>query len=231
MSHESAQAGGIPRRRALDGLRAVAVAGVLLYHGGVSWAGGGFLGVDLFFVLSGFLIMSLLLAEQRRSGRLGLRAFWGARARRLLPAVALLLVAVLWVLPAFGVRWGARVSGDAWATAAYASNWRFIASGQSYVDQAAGPSPLLHTWSLAIEEQWYLALPVVLVLASRLRRPARFLAILFVAAAAASATLGWRLHAAGGDPSRSFFGTDTRAQELLVGALAALWGGHLVWRP
>ena len=84
---------GIPRRRSLDGLRALAVTGVLLYHGGVSWAGGGFLGVDLFFVLSGFLIMSLLLEEQRRTGRLRLRSFWGARARRLLPAIALLLVA------------------------------------------------------------------------------------------------------------------------------------------
>lgn len=231
MRHETAETVGIPRRRALDGLRAVAVAAVLLYHGNVSWARGGFLGVDLFFVLSGFLIMSLLLAEQRRTGRLRLRAFWGARARRLLPAVALLLVAVLWVLPAFGVRWGGRVTGDAWATAAYASNWWFIASKQSYVDQAAGPSPLLHTWSLAIEEQWYLVLPLVLVLSARMRRPTRFLATLLALAAVASVALAWWLRPAGGDPSRAFFGTDTRAQELLVGALAALWVGHLVWRP
>ena len=222
---------GIPRRRSLDGLRALAVTGVLLYHGGVSWAGGGFLGVDLFFVLSGFLIMSLLLEEQRRTGRLGLRSFWGARARRLLPAIALLLVTVLWVLPLLGVRWGSGVAGDAWATATYVSNWWFIASGDSYVEQAYGPSPLLHTWSLAIEEQWYVVLPLLLVLAFRARVSRRLLTLALALCTVASVALAWWLHPAGADPTRAYFGTDTRVQALLVGALAALLVGDLVWHP
>ena len=219
---------GLPHRPALDGLRALAVGAVLLYHGGVSWAAGGFLGVDLFFVLSGFLVTSLLLAEERRTGRLDLPAFWAARARRLLPAVAVLLVTVLWVLPASGVRWGGPVRGDAWATATYVSNWWFIGSGQSYVEQAGGPSPLLHTWSLAIEEQWYLVLPLVLAPVLRRGWSMRSVATVLALAAAASAAAAWWLRPDGADPSRAFFGTDTRLQALLVGALAAtLLGG--VW--
>ncbi|MGH3330445.1 MAG: acyltransferase family protein [Nocardioidaceae bacterium] len=223
--------GGIPRRRPLDGLRALAVTGVLLYHGGVSWADGGFLGVDLFFVLSGFLIMSLLLDEQRRTGRLDLMAFWGARARRLLPAVALLLVVVLWVLPALGARWGQRVAGDAWAAAGYVSNWWFIGSDDSYVDQANGPSPLLHTWSLAIEEQWYVVLPLLLVLAFRLGLSRRLLTFALLLSTVGSAAMAWWLHPADADPSRAYFGTDTRVQALLVGSLAALLVGGSVWHP
>ena len=139
---------------ALDGLRAVAVLAVMLYHGGVSIAGGGFLGVDVFFVLSGFLITTLLLLEFEAGGRLNLPAFWGRRARRLLPALFLVLIAVLIYGAFLRGEAASTVRLDVLATLFYVSNWWFIASGNSYFEQFQDPSPLTHTWSLAIEEQW-----------------------------------------------------------------------------
>ena len=148
---------------ALDGLRAIAVVAVLLYHNGGAGAPGGFLGVDIFFVLSGFLITSLLLKEYEHRRGIDLLAFWGRRARRLLPALLVLLAGIslyaVFVAEA-SERHGIRVDG--FATLFYVENWRLVLAHSSYFDQFAAPSPLKHAWSLAIEEQWYLVWPIAL---------------------------------------------------------------------
>ena len=209
---------------ALDGLRAVAVLAVMLYHGGVSIAGGGFLGVDVFFVLSGFLITTLLLLEFEAGGRLNLPAFWGRRARRLLPALFLVLIAVLIYGAFLRGEAASTVRLDVLATLFYVSNWWFIASGNSYFEQFQDPSPLTHTWSLAIEEQWYLLLPLVLVLLLPRIRGRRWWAAIFGALALLSAGLMALLYTPGSDPSREYYGTDTRLLALLIGAgLASLF--------
>jgi peptidoglycan/LPS O-acetylase OafA/YrhL len=159
---------------ALDGLRALAVIAVLLYHGNVSWARGGYFGVDAFFVLSGFLITSLLLGEWRSSQRIDLRAFWTRRARRLLPAVVLVVAAV-----AGYAGTAARpielhqLRRDAFSTLGYVANWNQIFSHQSYFEQYAAPSPLRHVWSLAIEEQFYVLWPLVVFGLLRVGRGSR----------------------------------------------------------
>src|SRR5215212_4886107 len=152
----------LPYIPALDGLRALAVGAVLLYHAGVGWAGGGFLGVDLFLVLSGYLITTLLVLEHDGTRRIDLPAFWARRARRLLPALFLTVAAVVVVAPfALSRLQFDRVRSDGLATLLYVANWRLIFSGQSYFEQFSEPSPFRHTWSLAIEEQWYLLWPLV----------------------------------------------------------------------
>ncbi len=209
---------------ALDGLRAAAVAAVLLYHGDVAWARGGYLGVDAFFVLSGFLITSLLLAEWRTSRANDLPSFWRRRARRLLPALFLVLGAVA----LFAATWAPvdmldRLRGDAFATLGYVANWRFVTSSQSYFAQFTSPSPLQHVWSLAIEEQFYLVWPPVFLLLLHLTRGSRrALLAITTGLAAVSALLMFVLFAPGADPSRVYYGTDTRAQSLLIGAALAL---------
>ncbi len=217
---------GLPYLPALDGVRAAAVVAVLLYHAGVDWLPGGYLGVDTFFVLSGFLITGLLLAEWQRTDRIALGAFWARRARRLLPALLLVLFGVAayaaLVAPAHELE---SVRLDSIATLFYGANWRFVASGQGYFDQFLTPSPLLHTWSLAIEEQFYLVWPLVVLAWLRLRRGRTAgLVWLCVGLAAASATAMAVLAPGDGDPSRAYYGTDTRAQAVLVGAaLAVVW--------
>jgi hypothetical protein len=132
---------------ALDGLRGLAVLAVVLYHAGVSWLPGGLLGVDAFFLLSGFLITGLLLAERRNTGRIDLRHFWERRARRLLPALVLLVVLVSILVATTGTATQQhRYPKDAFAALAYVANWRFAFSHQGYFS-AASPSPLLHLWS------------------------------------------------------------------------------------
>jgi peptidoglycan/LPS O-acetylase OafA/YrhL len=208
---------------ALDGVRAFAVLGVLAYHGDESWARGGFLGVDAFFVLSGYLITSLLLSEQAKTSRISLRTFYARRARRLLPALLLVLGAVV----AFGgLLWTGdqliALRGDVWGALGYFSNWKFLASGQSYFQQVGAPSPLRHLWSLAIEEQWYFIWPALLALLLWWRWSLKLILALTVTLTLSSATLMAVLYQPGHDTSRVYYGTDTRAQSLLVGAALAI---------
>jgi len=219
---------GLRYMPALDGLRAVAVMAVLLYHADVGWARGGYFGVDAFFVLSGFLITGLLLGEGQATGHIDLKAFWIRRARRLLPALALVLAGVaLYAATAASPVELARLRRDGLSTLFYAANWNQIAAHQSYFEQFAAPSALRHTWSLAIEEQFYLLWPLVIfaVLRRRISRRALFAGCGVLALG--SAVLMGALYQPGHDPSRVYYGTDTRAQSLLIGAmLACLFAGR-----
>jgi len=209
---------------ALDGIRAVAVAAVLCFHQGLSWAPGGFLGVEAFFVLSGFLITSLLLTEWSGSGRISLGNFWGRRARRLLPALFCVVVACAiyerlagptGAVPDFGA--------DVLATALYVANWHQIWTGSGYFAQTGLVSPLQHTWSLAIEEQFYLIWPLVLLGLLKLTRSVRLLFGITVIGAVASAVEMAVLYGPqGAGLNRVYYGTDTRAQALLAGAALAM---------
>jgi peptidoglycan/LPS O-acetylase OafA/YrhL len=214
------------RFSALDGIRALAVMAVLCYHAGVSWTGGGLLGVDVFFVLSGFLITSLLCRELVRTTTIRLGSFWAQRARRLLPALIILILGVAAYAYAFrnSIDVGA-VRGDALATLLYVANWHFIFSDQGYFVQTAAPSPLLHTWSLAVEEQYYLVWPLVALFVVR-RWGLRALAITAGVGAVASAALMVSMYEAGFSIDRLYYGTDTRAQALLVGSFLGAVGSH-----
>jgi peptidoglycan/LPS O-acetylase OafA/YrhL len=218
---------------ALDGVRAFAVAGVLAYHLGFGWASGGYLGVDLFFVLSGFLITTLLLEEWAGTGGIRLGAFWARRARRLLPALFLVLAAIaLYVVleGQFGPPGSTAqidlggLRGDALATLFYFANWHAIFAHQSYFAQFLSPSPLGHTWSLAIEEQFYLLWPLVLIVLLRLAkgRWRRWGVILTIAGICVSALLMAVHFHPGADPTRDYFGTDTRIFDMLAGATVAM---------
>lgn len=205
---------------ALDGIRAIAVLAVLLYHGGVAFLPGGFLGVDVFFVLSGYLITSLLLLEHDRTGTLRLKNFWIRRIRRLMPALVLMVAAVLVLFPMLGVEWPPSTRGDALAALLYVSNWWFVLRGESYAQAFEDPSPFQHTWSLAIEEQWYLFLPVVLFVLFRSQVGRRSLGWLLALGAVGSAALMAAVQSSS-DGSRAYYGTDSRLQGLLVGAVLA----------
>ena len=249
----------------LNGIRALSVLAIIAFHSGLSWIPGGYYGVDAFFVLSGFLITALLLAEWGASGRIGLRRFWGRRARRLLPAL-FLLVAVIGIVMATmpGVFSTPDAFENAFWTVFYGSNWYLVHTGVPYFSLSSQPSPWTHTWSLAIEEQFYLLWPIVLLVVlglgtrrggagpSRLNRACHFrrrsafidrgrakrrrLHLLFVLACfgvLASAAEMAHLAPHGYD-ARAYYGTDTRAQALLVGAAIAvgikLWEKP-VWLP
>ena len=215
----------LSRYPALDGLRGLAVGGVLAFHGGFAWAKGGFLGVSAFFTLSGFLITTLLLAEHRRSGRIALRRFWARRFRRLLPAslVALAGVVVFGIFVADAEQAHA-LRGDGLAALGYVANWRFVFSGKSYASLFSSPSPLQHFWSLAIEEQFYVVFPLLVAAVLVVGRGSRrVLAGVLGGLAVASIGATFILYTPGFDPSRVYYGTDTRAVELLAGALLAIW--------
>lgn len=215
----------LPYLPGLDGMRAVAVIAVLVYHAGAAWLPGGFLGVDVFFVLSGYLITSLLLAEWRARGRVDLKRFWLRRARRLLPALYLVLAATLAYAVVFLPEEVAGLREDVLAALGYVTNWYLIFANESYFEAVGRPSLLKHLWSLAVEEQFYLLWPLVFLgTAAAWRRRRAF----FVAAggAAASALLMAALYVPDADPSRVYYGTDTRASALLIGAALAF-----VWAP
>ncbi|HYX44129.1 MAG TPA: acyltransferase family protein [Acidimicrobiales bacterium] len=210
----------------------MAVIAVLAYHADLRSAQGGFLGVDVFFVLSGFLVTALLLTERQRFGHFSLSRFWGRRARRLLPAVAVLLAAVAVAVPLLAPDQGYRLRGDLGAALAYVSNWRLIFEHQSYF-QATGRPPLLqHLWSLAVEEQFYVLWPVLLGVGLRLTGRRRRVGAAAIVVAAGSTVLMAVLHDPTADPSRVYYGTDTRLTALLVGAaLACFWPARTAKRP
>ena len=210
-------------RPAIDGLRAIAVVAVMIGHLNEEFLPGGWLGVDVFFVISGYLITSLLLRERTFTGRVDLVGFWMARARRLLPALFLVLGAVLLAARFIGLP--ARreaVSGDVLSTIFYVANWRMLVSDEAYFASIANPSPLRHAWSLAVEEQYYLIFPPLLLLLLTLVRSRNRLALALTALATASAVLMGILYTPGLEPTRVYYGTDTRAFELLIGAVAGV---------
>ena len=207
---------------ALDGIRALGIVLVLFFHGGFSWAGGGFFGVDVFFVLSGFLITGLLVSEYRQNAGIGLARFWGHRVRRLVPALLVLLAGIAlyaaFLAPSDTL---AQLRGDALATLFYVNNWHLVTGGQGYFAALNTPRPLLHTWSLSIEEQFYLVWPLVVLGVLRWSRSLRTLLVVTVVGAVASAVAMAVVFGDGSGESRAYYGTDTRAQALLIGAALA----------
>jgi peptidoglycan/LPS O-acetylase OafA/YrhL len=212
----------------LDGVRALAVAAVVAYHVGTTSdtnvLPGGFLGVDVFFVLSGYLITSLLIVEARRTRHISIGQFYLRRARRLLPALYALLLAVAAVGAIWLPQQAARIRGDIAAAVTYSTNWWLIAQNGSYFGGGGGDRPqlLTHLWSLAVEEQFYLVWPIVLVVCFRIKAGRGVLLPLVLLGVAASTTAAAMLYVPFSDPSRSYYGTDTRALAPLLGAALAL---------
>jgi peptidoglycan/LPS O-acetylase OafA/YrhL len=203
-------------------MRGLAVLAVLVFHGGFSWASGGFLGVSTFFTLSGFLITTLLLRERSRNGAIGLKRFWARRFRRLMPAALVCLTGVI----VFGATIATpaqlvNLRGDMVASLFYVANWRFIADGASYAELFAAPSPVLHFWSLAIEEQFYLVFPLIVAAVLAAAKGSRkLLAGILVAATVAS--IGYTAFLAQSNVDAAYYSTFSRAAELLLGALLAM---------
>ncbi|MCQ4088009.1 acyltransferase family protein [Saccharibacillus sp. JS10] len=209
----------------LDGLRALAVLAVIVYHLHTEWAPGGLLGVTMFFVLSGYLITDILLSQWDRNGKFDMKDFWIRRAKRLLPAMLVVVFAtILWSLIVDRTRLPAMI-GDVPAALLYYSNWWSIFHEVSYF-QSFGPlSPLGHLWSLAVEEQFYIFWPILLGIGLILAQKKRAkLALVLAGLAFASALAMAIMYRPGEDPSRVYYGTDTRLFSLLIGAaLAVVW--------
>lgn len=222
----------LPYLAALDGLRTLALLAVLLDHGGVTAARGGHFGVTVFFVLSGFLVTSLLVIERYETGTIDLRSFWARRARRLVPASLAFFAFTLAYVAFAGDRSPSTIVGDGIAALGWVANWRFILSDRSYGDMFADPTPFAHVWSLAVEEQFYLLFPIVAVAVLGRRSAARTgrLAVALVTTIAGATLFVWSQYD-GTDPWGLYYGTHTRVAELAVGALLALVlvrRGHLV---
>ena len=219
--HVTAPAEPRRHRPALDGVRAVAVYLVLLFHSGWSAAGGGFIGVDVFFVLSGFLITTVLFDDIDDTGRIRFGRFYARRARRLLPAAVVTVTATSVVFLAIaGVIERLPLVRDAQSALLYVANWHFLHAQNDYFATGVSKSPFLHFWSLGIEEQFYVVYPLLLLLlmwAGRRRRwvPLAGLAVLFVLSVVA------QVHWASADPNHAYYGTDARAYQLLAGGLLA----------
>jgi peptidoglycan/LPS O-acetylase OafA/YrhL len=217
------QARSLGYQPALDGLRAVAVGLVIAYHLGYSGVAGGYIGVEVFFVLSGWLVCALLMNEHQRTGGIRLTSFWLRRARRLLPAMVMVTVGTVVVASVVQPERLAELRTQGVAALAYHLNWRLVLDERSYFEAAGGPSALEHLWSLSIEEQFYLVFPLLcgFVLTRRSRKHAVGLVL---GAALAATVVRLVLFEPGVDPSRIYFGTDTRAAGLLLGvALGVFW--------
>ncbi len=210
-----------PYEPALDGLRAFAVALVVWFHARPEQLPGGFLGVSVFFTLSGYLICRLVLDEVDRTGGLSLAGFWSRRYRRLIPASAALLLGVAAITALRPLVWGrapSSVGADVVAAFAQVANWWFWLSGQTYSARFVPPSPVQHFWSLAVEEQFYLLFPLIVVATCRLREGRRLLAGVL-----AAATIGsWLVMGLGAVGDRIYYGTDARFAEIALGCLLAL---------
>jgi peptidoglycan/LPS O-acetylase OafA/YrhL len=213
----------------VEGLRAVAVGAVVLFHSHVGFVSGGFTGVDVFYVISGFLITGLLLAEQLRSGRLSIPGFYARRCRRILPAATLVLIATTlasyhWL----GFIRGATVAEDVRAAALFFANQHFAAIGVDYLGSQRAPSPVQHYWSLSVEEQFYLAWPLLLVCAvAVLPRVSLRLRLGVLAGVITLASMAWSIHLTAANGTAAFFSPFSRAWELSVGALIAISGPAL----
>jgi peptidoglycan/LPS O-acetylase OafA/YrhL len=214
-------------RRDIQGIRGVAVALVLASHAGLPGFSGGFVGLDVFYVLSGFLITGLLVAELERTGRVSLARFYARRARRLLPlAGTVLLVTLVGALAFFPVSRLHQVSDDALSAALYVANWHFMAQQVDYFASEDGVvSPVQHYWSLSVEEQFYVVWPVLVLglglLAVRSRRRVRGVLLLALLAVGA-ASLAYSVAFSSADPGRAYFSTLTRGWELAAGGMLAL---------
>ena len=218
------QAPARPKSRyipALDGLRTLAVVAVVLYHLNLTWAQGGLLGVTIFFVLSGYLITRLLLNEVAKTGRIDLKSFWIRRIRRLVPAVVTVVVVACALCTVFNHVMLTKMRPDILPSLLFFNNWWQIAQNVSYFNALGDPSPLTHFWSLAIEEQFYLVWPPLLLamVSMHMSKPNTRRVVLGLAAVSALAMMA--LYNPAADPSRVYYGTDTRVFSLLLGAWMA----------
>jgi peptidoglycan/LPS O-acetylase OafA/YrhL len=208
----------------LDGLRAISVLAVIAYHLNLSWAPGGFLGVGVFFVLSGYLITDQLMAHWQDTARLDLKDFWIRRFRRLMPGLFFMLGILSLYLFLYNRSMLSSLQGDFLSVVLYFNNWWLIFHQVSYFESFGPPSPIGHLWSLAIEEQFYLLWPLILVLLLRFAPQRSKLVLFTIIGAAASVVAMALIYNVGTDPSRVYYGTDTRAFALLIGAaLAMVW--------
>lgn len=215
----------------LDGLRAVAVLAVIAFHLEFGWAPGGLLGVGIFFTLSGYLITDILLAQLSARGRIKLGAFWLARARRLLPALFLMLAIVVAWVTIFGPAQPQQFRDAVLSAVFYVNNWQQIFGDVSYFARFEAPGPLNHLWSLSVEEQFYIVWPFLLLIGAKLVHETPLasgvrprLALATIGLALVSVILMAVIYTPAVDPSRVYYGTDTRASELLFGAaLAMVW--------
>jgi peptidoglycan/LPS O-acetylase OafA/YrhL len=210
-------------RPELDGLRCLAVYLVLLFHTGMVWAGGGFIGVDLFFVLSGFLVTQVIWAEVADHGSFDVSRFYARRVRRLLPAAVLVIVATSAVqLLTASQPQRLDMIANARAALLYFANWQFIADARDYFAGDVDASPFLHFWSLSIEEQFYIVYPLLLLLVVKLaRRPLRAMAVLMGATVVVS--VGLQVWVARDDVNYAYYSTQTRLYQLAAGALLAAY--------
>jgi peptidoglycan/LPS O-acetylase OafA/YrhL len=212
-----------PYMPGIDAMRALAVLAVFGYHAGLDWVPGGFLGVDVFFVISGYLITSLLLREFRSTDHIALGRFWLRRARRLLPAVGVLIAVAMIVSAIAEPDKIDTIRGDALSSLFYFANWHFIYEHNSYFESFGRPSLFTHLWSLSVEEQFYLFWPLIFAAGMKLFGRGRLL-LGVLAGAVGSVVLAWILFDPGHDASRIYYGTDTHAVGLLAGvALAMVW--------
>lgn len=206
----------------IDGLRALAVIMVLAYHLKMPFAKSGLLGVTVFFVISGYLITGILINEIEESGGVDLKNFWLRRIRRLLPAVLSMAVVMIFVSAVVNRVVFTKGCNDLLSAVFGYNNWWQIFRKVSYFENAGAPSPFTHCWSLAIETQFYLIYPILLILLSKARNRGKIFAAVTAVLAMISVVLMGVLYSPDGDPSRVYYGTDTRAFSLLIGALAAI---------
>ena len=209
---------------ALDGLRAVAVLAVIFYHMQMSWAPGGLMGVTVFFVISGYLINGLLVAEHDRTGTISLSQFWLRRVRRIIPAVLLAIAGTLVLCALLNPALFTKARADLLPSLFFYNNWWQIFHNVSYFEAAAAPSPFTHFWSLAIEEQFYIVWPILLLFLFKRKIPKKGIVAIVVVLAVLSGLEMALLYSPSADPSRVYYGTDTRAVSLLIGVLLAfIW--------